>query len=83
MGGYGYNLDGGTWGIIGWVLNFLFFLLIIIGVVLLVWWLIRQFSAGTAPRESSSKALDVAKERYAKGEIDKKTFEEMKRDLGS
>jgi len=82
MGGYGYGLNGGTWGVIGWVLNLLFILLIVVGVILLVWWLVTQFAAGATPRETGSKALETLKERYARGEIDKKQFEEMKRDLG-
>lgn len=83
MGGYGYGLDGGTWGVIGWILNLLFILLIVIGVILVVWWLVKQFAAGSAPGVTSSKALETLKERYAKGEIDKKRFEEMKKDLSS
>ncbi len=81
MGGYGYGLDGGTWGVFGWIFNLLFILLIIVGIVLLVWWLVRQFSAGAAPGETGSKALETLKERYAKGEIDKQQFEQIKKDL--
>lgn len=81
MGGYGYSPGGGTWGIIGLILNFLFVLLIVVGVVFLLWWLVRQFSAGPASHETSSKAMQTLKERYAKGEISKEDFDRMKKDL--
>ncbi len=83
MRGYGYGLNGGTggtWGIVGLILNLLFVLLIVVGVILLVWWLARQFGAG-ARHETSSKALETLKERYAKGEISKEDFDRMKKDL--
>lgn len=46
--------------------------------------LIRGFagtSGGNAPRLPEKTALDILRERYARGEIDKAEFEEMRRDL--
>lgn len=57
-----------------------FWILIIVGIVLLV----RGFGSrpGASGRgESTGSALDVLKRRDAKGEIDKTEFEEKKRDL--
>ena len=50
-------------------------------VILLIVWLVREVRGGDAKRHQSKSALDVLGERYAKGEIDKKEFEEKKKDL--
>ena len=52
-------------------------------VVLMVRWLGGGYSSapGAAP-QSGKIALDILKERYAKGEIDKGEFEEKRRVLG-
>nr|WP_087474931.1 SHOCT domain-containing protein [Nitrospira cf. moscoviensis SBR1015] len=54
----------------------LFWVFVIVGVVYLVRWLMRQ---GIADRPESS--LDILKKRYARGEISKQEFEEMRQDL--
>lgn len=56
----------------------LFWVLVVTAIVLFVKWLADQ--QGT-PRQKT--ALDILKERYAKGEIDKQEFEAKKKDLVS
>ena len=71
MMGYG-GFSSGWFGLLWWVL-------IIIGAVLFVRWAVGQPRGHAGHRGET--ALDVLKGRYAKGEIDKKEFEEKKRDL--
>ena len=48
-------------------------LLIILIIALIFYWLVKGSGA--------EDALDIAKKRYASGEIDRKTFEQIKKDL--
>lgn len=74
----------GDWGM-GWfgmLFNLLFWCLIIVGLVFLIRWLIQA----TGDKRHSdvsmgSNAMDILKERYAKGEINREEFESMKKDL--
>lgn len=63
----------GAWGM-------LWMLLVMVGVVLLVIWGVRQMS-GTGPRPGRSRAVEILEERYARGEIDREEFETRRRDL--
>lgn len=78
MWGLGNNPMGFGFGLFGWVFMLLFWVLIVAGVVILIKWLTAQ-SRGSHDREKSP--LEILKERYAKGEIDKKEFEDRKKDL--
>jgi putative membrane protein len=61
--------------IIGLVLLVLIIVLVIVGIVALV----GHGGSKSAIRENS--ALTIARERYARGEISKEQFEQMKKDL--
>jgi len=66
----------GAWGIGMMLFVLLFWGLVIAGVVLGIRWLVRQ---GRDSRPDS--ALDILRQRYARGEIDQEEFEAKKRDL--
>jgi putative membrane protein len=66
----------GAWGLVAMVMMFVFWGLVIVGVVLAIRWLVAQ---GGGSR--SDRALDILRERYARGEINKDEFEAKQRDL--
>ena len=73
---------GGGWG--GMFFGPLFMLLVVVAVVVTVVVLVRRpdgsWQGTTQPAGRS--ALDILKERYARGEIDKADYEERRRVLG-
>lgn len=80
MGYGGWNNMMGGWngfGFLGWLPLLLFWILIIFGVVALA----RYLGGTTRGGNKERSTLEILKERYAKGEIDKKEFEQMKKDL--
>ena len=60
----------------GGIMMILFWVIVIYFIV----WLVRNNKTGEI---NSNKSLNILKERYAKGEIDKKEFEEKKKDLSN
>ena len=79
MMGYGDwgNMMGWGFGILGWLFMIIFWILIILGVVALI----RYLGGSGKSSDKEKTPLEILKERYARGEIGKKEFEEMKKDL--
>ena len=71
MGGWGMGWFGGIFMMIFWVL-------VLVGLVLLIKWLIQSTSRVKSDAGNSNRALEILKERYARGEIDTAEFETMK-----
>jgi putative membrane protein len=71
MGGWGMGWFGGIFMMIFWVLA-------LVGLVLLIRWLIQSTSRVKSDAGNSNRALEILKERYARGEIDTAEFETMK-----
>ncbi len=70
----------GGWGFIWVILVFVFIIAIIIGIILLVVWLVKR---ANYPGENLNKgnALEILKQRYAKGEIAREEYENIKKDI--
>jgi putative membrane protein len=68
---------GNHW--IGGGFMWVFWFLILGGLILLIWWIVKQSQVRSPSRDED--ALDILKKRYAKGEIDKEEFQEKKKDL--
>lgn len=75
IGGYGGMMGYGMM-FFGWI----FWILIIVGLGYLIKWLMSQ---GKNDKTGGGRAEEILKERYAKGEIDKKEFEEKIKEIKS
>jgi putative membrane protein len=70
----------GGFGIVGGLLSLLFWALIIWLIVSLVFRM-RRHGCCSYDTQHGKDAMDIAKERYAKGEINDKEFERLKKNL--
>lgn len=92
---WGHHMAGGDWNWIGWIFMILIWTLIIVGIIVLIRWFIMSEANNKVPSSEARRVLidqvnsgiknisaeDILKERYVKGEIDRKEFEQKKKDL--
>lgn len=73
----------GDWGMgwIGVVFMIAFWVLVILGLVFLIRWLAGLGRSQRSSEGGRDEALEILRERYAKGDIGKEEFEEKKKDL--
>jgi putative membrane protein len=77
---HGMMGDWGAWGWgmgLGWIFMALFWVLIIFGIVALAKWIISGGGWG----RSGKGPLEILQERYARGEITREQYEQMRHDL--
>lgn len=85
--GWPYGMNGYGYG--GWLPDLIIWIVIIVAVIALIKFLTRHddhYRRGMKHMleentEDGDSAMDILKERYVKGEISKKEFEEMKKDI--
>ncbi|HEY7322055.1 MAG TPA: SHOCT domain-containing protein [Candidatus Binatia bacterium] len=65
------------WGLGMMAMMFLFWVLVIVGLIIGVRWLL-----GISKQGKSDSAMEILRQRYARGEINKDEFEAKKKDLG-
>jgi len=80
---YPYGMRGGDWG---HMMNYgyggiFMWLLIILVVVVALYFIFAQSRSDLLPPPKQETPLDILKNRYAKGEITRDEFDQMKRDL--
>jgi putative membrane protein len=72
---YGYHFG------MGWMLlGFVFWIFIITCAVLLVLWIIGKSGRGKGVQGEDS-AMEILNKRYARGEINREQYEEIKKDI--
>ena len=76
---WGSGMGGGWFMLIGGVVS----LAVIVGIILLIVWAVRKGSErrSVGGTTMSKSPLDIARERYARGEITKEQYEQLKKDL--
>jgi putative membrane protein len=76
---WGYSGKFGVWGWIGLILNLIYWIGLIAGIIFLVLWAIRRRGALIANRQPAAK--ESLQAQYARGEITREQYEIKKQEL--
>ncbi|MGC2459198.1 MAG: SHOCT domain-containing protein [Gallionellaceae bacterium] len=74
--GNGYSWGGMAFGMVSMLLFWVFLVAAVVIVIRYVWG-----TGISSERRQEKTAVDILKERYARGEIEREEFEQKKRDL--
>ena len=74
--GHGPFMSGGMG-----VAMIIFWIIVLIAIIAMVTGILSDFTSSRRSGAHSSEAEEILRQRYAKGEIDKATFDSMRRDL--
>ena len=79
MGGGGMMGLGGM-GLLGGIIGLILNLAILVGIVVLVVWAVKRFTAGSSP-SGMQTPREVLQARYARGEITREQYQQILSDL--
>jgi putative membrane protein len=79
---WGWGWMHGGYGLPFWLIGAGFRLAFLAALAVGIVFLIRRFSRQDWRRPREESPLEILQKRYARGEIDKEQFEEMKRNIG-
>jgi len=82
-GPWGMHMTWGSWGIGMMLMMFLFWAAIIVALVFFIRWLTTAGGRGhqAVTGHDAESALDILKKRYARGEISKAEFQDMRQEI--
>ncbi len=71
----------GGWGILMMLMMLLFWVAILVVIIVGIRWLVTSGRQHAPAEYSTESALDILKRRYARGEISKEEFEDMRQHM--
>lgn len=81
MGGYGHMMNGYGSMMDFWGGHFVTWILFFVAVAVVVYFIVKLSQNQTPPAPPHESALDILKKRYARGELTKEQFDQIKKDL--
>jgi putative membrane protein len=74
-------MDGGMHSMHFWGAGLIMWVLLIVGAILLIYFVSQSLKSNRSNHITQETPLDILKKRYAKGEITKEQYDQIKKDL--